>query len=303
MSNKIKGDKPTAGLFKTLGMLSELTPEQQALIKKLRIEGTHTAEEWLELLQEIVLYDTNNDAARKKLTNTMTLTGILAFISLFIIGGFPPILFLTLLLLLVLIVAAVLYYRLKGSDLPNLLRFYIFPLINVLKEESQAQAPLTIHAYLGKKVSEEFLVKEEANSNRGYPKVRTSHYEVPFLFVDTRLSDGSLLSIEMRDLIRKRRITKRNPRGKIKTKTKYKIKVNYEVRIGFPKKTYELTSTQAELVGNVADKAKVKFKENEKRNILNIRKRQIYTNISYVPDITFLLSVIADGYEKMRQSA
>ena len=63
------------------------------------------------------------------------------------------------------------------------------------------------------------------------------------------LVDGTRLRWSVTDRIRERQKTKRNPRGKIKSKTKYRKVTDVEVQLALKSKTYSVTRADAETDG------------------------------------------------------
>ena len=115
-----------------------------------------------------------------------------------------------------------------------------------------------------------------------YYKIIESFYVDPWFEGTTVLADHSKLQWSIVDRIRERKKTKRNPRGKIKTKTKYTRKTEVEVKVALPDKRYAVSEGQsAEHAG--------------KRNVMKFQRVLKTNNLDPIePDV--LMELIAEAY-------
>lgn len=252
-----------------------LTPTQRRVLSERRLSGRYTAEQWLGLLERIAELDRQADAARKR-CGLLAIIGIVAaFLGLMFLVpllsgvGAPDWLvgILALLLLGLPIVCGVLYFTLRGRDLPNNLRELIYPLLCVLREDVAPNTPLELEADLrGGMVKDKRT--DEQNLSRGrlrYPKILETHYLDPWLSGAAALADGSTLRWKVADRIRVRRITKRTARGKVKTKYKHKSKRLLEVSLGLRHKSYQIKTEPA-------TDQQVQVRPGERRDALRLTK-------------------------------
>ena len=75
---------------KALKIRKGFTVEQQLFAKEQKLDGEHTAAEWIDFLEEIAEFDSYVDAARKKTSTIMTVLivlSILSFIGTLVSGG------------------------------------------------------------------------------------------------------------------------------------------------------------------------------------------------------------------------
>jgi uncharacterized membrane protein YkoI len=103
------------------------------------------------------------------------------------------------------------------------------------------------------------------------------------------LVDGSKLWWSVSDTIRERKKTKRNPRGKYKTKTKYSKKTEVDVELGLRRKLYELDAATAD--GEVTS--------DQKRSTVRV-SRKLKTDSLDPVDPRSLIDLIADVYRSAR---
>jgi hypothetical protein len=134
--------------------------------------------------------------------------------------------------------------RRRGAFSPRLGEV-VAPLLAILREDMAPGAPVTLRLDLRggtldqKRVSRQVL---PSPSGRGAPQITESRYEDAWLAGTAELADGSRLELAIVDQIRKRDITRRNRRGKLKTKAKYKVKACVDVQVAFPDDYAPLTA-------------------------------------------------------------
>jgi hypothetical protein len=113
-------------------------------------------------------------------------------------------------------------------------------------------------------------------------------YVDPWMSAEALLVDGTKLSWSITDSIRERKKTKRNARGKYKTKTKHLKKTDLEVSLRLRKKTYDLTTPgDAEVTSDA------------KRNVV-VMERQIRTPSLDPIDPRALIDLVANVYRNAR---
>ncbi len=141
------------------------------------------------------------------------------------------------------VTAAVLWNRLRSLDLSNNLRVFALPVLALLSEDMEPSQPVQIRLDLSPCTAKSKLTeKTEPYSSGAYYKIIDSFYLDPWMEGSAALADGSRLSWTITDRIRERKKTKRNPRGKIKTKTKHSKKSVMNVRVELPSGSYAVES-------------------------------------------------------------
>ena len=168
-------------------------------------------------------------------------------------------------------IALTIYLTLRKNNVPNLLREFLVPLLAVLRQDVPAREPLHLDLDLtglsDEKQTEPPSHAKDYSRTSGYPKIRETYYADPWLFGTTQFVDGARVKWEITDRVRKRKITKRNPRGKIKTKHKYKTKRRIDVRLQAPATHYALDGNKG-----VGSDVTIRVKPGTKRNGINARR-------------------------------
>ena len=275
--------------FKIYGSLDA---EQKSFLTRKQLTGDHTASQWLALLGNVAAYDRQADAMRKSAGWGLAIFGVLT-----IIGGiiYP---WLALLFALLCIGSLVLFTTLRGRDVPNNLRLFILPLLAVLREDMERDAPLHLELELKGNLLKEKLLRSEELVTSGYPRILENFYQDRWMLGRGELADGSSLEWTITDDIRERKITKLSQRGKIKVKTKYKMRRMLEVRVGLRNDEYALAASAASSGKGKTDR--IAIKEGEKRNVLKLRRILVYNDPKSMLKLTDFMDLLAGAYRRVQ---
>lgn len=265
-----------------------LSAEQKEIIANKRAEAERTPAAWCVMLGELAAFDEVGDAGRKRAGWGCGISILLTIVLLIV---FAPLAALT---VIATIVFAVMFFRLKKRDIPNSLRESLLPLVVVLREDMESDASLSLRFDLREPTRRE-NVKRENKGAGGYPRVEESFYENAWMSGSGALADGTTLEWSVTDGIRERKVTKRNPRGKIKTKTKYKVLRMLEMRVALRTDAYALQPA------NVPQGAlRMATKEGEKRNVVKLRRRMISTGAPFPTfDVRDFIDTLAGAYRRV----
>lgn len=239
---------------------SELTEEQKRILRNKKLEANRPPAALLELLGPLADYDRDADRARSRLGWTAIVfclvTVAAAFGALQLGFSIASIVALALLAAAA-ITAIVLWSRLISLDLSNNLRAFALPVLALLSEDMEPSEAVRIRLDLSSCTAKEKLTsKSEPYRSGAYHKVVDTFYLDPWMEGEAVLADGSRLSWSVTDRIREQNKTKRNPRGKIKTKKKHTKKSVMNVRVELPGGSYEVAAPgQADV--NVGSKRNV----------------------------------------------
>lgn len=222
-----------------------LNAEQKQILVDKRIDASRPVDELLTLMKPLAACDTLADKARTKfgcsfaLAIVVTIFGGIFLLNVGgIVGGIVG-----LLLVAVTITLGYFYFWMKKIDISNNFRQFVLPVLSVFREDIDASKPVTIKLDLSSPTHKSKQQSESAPYSKGvYHKVIDCIYRDPWMTAEAVLVDGTKLSWSVTDVIRERKKTKRNPRGKYKTKTKYSKKTNLEVTVGLRKKMYDVTA-------------------------------------------------------------
>jgi hypothetical protein len=283
---------------KTLAALNAMTPEQRSVLKAKRLEGSFTPPAALALLKPVGEFDRMSDKSRTGIGCWSAVFFILAFVCLIVTANGVLPWFLGVPLILGLFGAFVFFLvtviRLSKVDLSNNFRQIALPFFAILKEdmekgeEMQVKLDLTSPTHKTKKTGE-----SDAYALGFYHKVIDHYYRDPWFEGSAWLADGSSVSWAVVEEITESHRTKRNARGKYKTKTKYRKICHLAVDVSLPKKEYSVAAQDATI------DAKVKVKGGEKRTTLRLsRKVKIKANEPW--DVRSLVELVAEAFRRAR---
>jgi hypothetical protein len=156
--------------------------------------------------------------------------------------------------------------------------------LTIFREDFDAARPIHLRMSLDKPITKAKKTAETPPYKKGiYHKIIDTTYVDHWMTATAVLVDGTKLSWDVKDEIRERKKTKKNPRNKYKTKVK---KTDIEVEVGLRKKTYAL--------GAPAEGA---MSSDEKRNKVRV-EREIRTDSLDPLSPKALIDVVADVYRK-----
>ncbi|AZZ89719.1 hypothetical protein EUZ85_02950 [Hahella sp. KA22] len=239
------------------------TPELEKYFREVRrtkkLTGERSIDEWLECLRFIAARDKGGDKLRKRVAIAMALW-IVGFI-LSLVVEFPPA---AAGFAVIFIINLIIFFALQSKDVPNRLRDSVLPLLTILRQDTEANARLTLNVDL---VGPELVSKRtDHRTLGGGPRIEQSIFRDPWFRGSLGLADNSILTWEVLDVVRRRKIRKRNRRGKTKTKTKYKIKTRMDISLSYKNDRYQAQ------VSSGATAPQVK-KEGERRSVLRCRRQ------------------------------
>ena len=211
-----------------------------SMVAEKKISGQWPLSQLFSVFDTLTEYDVQIEAKLAKFKKFAIIGFIVAVISgvLSIIAGNanPTFLALTIPLLVIAlvggIVGLVLMFRYKKMDLRNEFREYLRPLLENLQDDLKKDTPVSLELSLDPVEQKQFSKGRSDQYSVGvYHKCYDYYFERDFLNVKLRLTDGNRLMLTGTELLIKTSKTKRNPRGKIKTKTKYKKRVGFDARL------------------------------------------------------------------------
>lgn len=261
-----------------------LSPEQKSILRNKRLKLNRPIDELLALLKPLAGCDAMADKSRTRLGCSFAVAIALTIAAAFALGAVAA-----LVMLAVTIALGYFYFWTKRIDVSNNFRQFAIPVLTVFREDIDAGHPVHLELDLAAPTAPSKKQLEKKPYKQGaYHKVIETHYLDPWMSAEARLVDGTKLSWRVTDSIRERKKTKRNARGKYKTKTKYRKKTDLEVRLGLRKKTYDVTA--------VAD---ADVTSGAKRNVV-VREQEIRSASLDPTDPRALIDLIADVYRNAR---
>lgn len=248
----------------------KLNDEEKEILKSKQLSGRHSIREWYRKLSHIAVMDAYADKSRQGLQIILVLLAFPAFFIIIFTLNEPGVVSFTLLLLIAALFGFTLYlYRtFNRIDIGNQLRFFIIPMLRILSNKVHKKHRVDMEIKLALSNDKNFLVDEHEDkspSDLRFLRIKTNHYQFPWLRVKVPLADGALLSWENEDLVRERILVKQR---KGKRKSKHKIKHICRIQLMLPKSRYRLLEPTDE---------EIKIQESQKFYMLNI-KGKVKTN-------------------------
>lgn len=284
------------GVFKAW---SALTPEQRAVLDHKVVDGEYPPRALIDMLRPIAAFDKKSDKVRVAIGCTGAIFVVIA--GIFICANpFNGAVSWVLAAICALIATAliVLVTKLSNRDLSNNFRLVALPFFAVLQEDMEPGEKARVHLDLSSPTAKDKLVRTGEPYERGaYYKVVDSLFEDEWFHGSAKLADGSTLHWEITEQVTESKRTKRNSRGKHKTKTKYHKRVHISVDVALPSKSYAVDAVS----GSEID-AKVRAKEGDKRTTLHVARRlKVKSNDPIHPRV--FLELIAEAYRRARPAA
>jgi hypothetical protein len=232
-------------LIETYRAYRALTPEQRRLLKEKRVTGERTPAQWLGLLAGLAAYDRQADAVRTWTTIAMIGAPLLVLFGVLFGGialGYESLAF-PVAFGLALVTAAplvVLFFALRATDLAIQLREVVVPLVSLIGEDLRANATLRLGLDLrGGAAKDKLSATPPARKERGRA-IRERVFRDPWMTGAVTLRDGARLRWRVTDEVREYRISRRNARGKTKTKTKFRVDSRVLAALDLPAARYRL---------------------------------------------------------------
>jgi len=225
-----------------------LSPEQKQILARKQLEIDRPVDELLALLKPLAACDTMANKAQTRFGCTfgllvvVTVVGAILFSNL----GWSPVTLAAIVLCIAATVAAAWFWIwLRSVDVSNNLRSFVVPILALFREDIDPKTPVHLRLDLTQPTTAPKKTGESAPYKHGaYYKIVDTTYVDPWMSADTVLVDGTKLSWSVTDRIRERKKTKRNPRGKIKSKAKYRKITDLDVQLGLKTNTYAVADAK-----------------------------------------------------------
>lgn len=275
----------------TLRQFKRLSPDQKALIKKKKYQGTKTIPEWIEFLAKPCKIDRKSEEVAKFYGNITLGLLIAAAITLPAAHYLTPYLFIaTGVLGLVAIIFFIQQRRFKRLQVRNHLRTVLLPMLILLKEDVKSNHTVSLQLDLTKLKTPARMIKHIRPTSKYYPKIETRIFQAPWLIGRLKLMDGTGFKWQVDEALRVRRITKRGRvSGKIKTKLKKKTKHTLDLRASFPKANFKRKPYS---------ERGVQYSESASHHVVRLKLKARGTGESDLP-VSFVLQGFSNAYKLM----
>lgn len=261
-----------------------LNAEQKGILRDKRLELNRPIDELLSLLRPLAACDAMVDKSRTRLGCMFGVAIVVTIVLAFAVGAIAAAVMLAVTLAL-----GFFYFWMRKIDVSNNFRQFALPVLTVFKEDIDAAHPVRLQLDLASPTVASKKQGEKPPYKAGaYHKVIESTYLDSWMSVEALLVDGTKLSWSVSDSIRERKKTKRNARGKYKTKTKYTKKTSLEVTLRLRKKTYDVTAP-----------ADAEITSDAKRNVV-VMERELRSDSLEPTDPRALIDLVAGVYRQAR---
>jgi hypothetical protein len=281
---------------------SSLPAEQQQFLRDKRVESTWTPVQWLGFLGSLADWDARADATRGKTGRKLWMTilfGILVVVAVSIVLSPIDGAVLAVILVVAVVVLTRAWRSARKLDLPGEQLRFAATIVNVLAEDV---APTTTGLYvrldLRGATHDSKKTQVTPQYRRGpYHKCVDTFYVDPWFSGSATLVDEANLYWHVVDRTRSSKRTKRNPRGKIKTKTKVKKTTFLQVGLQLPAKNYAVHQQGEAVTPDGAGGAtKVKVKPAESRANIKLTRTMKSAGGKGLADPQELVALMADAY-------
>jgi len=212
---------------KPLNTLADLTPAARQAIETKKISGSWNAKALLKLLGELQRWDLGVEERKKAAHKRVIGSGIAMVVSVFALFAFIIFEFwyIGLPITIGLIVFFVMSLRaekaLKAVDVPDEYRTIIRPLLRQLSQDIDPNEKVRVECDLAGTTESKAKGTKDIGK-RSYQSAKLTVYEDPLCHLRLPLLDGTEAVFSIDNTTHKVVGTKRNSRGKTKTKTKWK---------------------------------------------------------------------------------
>jgi hypothetical protein len=276
-----------------------LTADQRAVVRDKVVEGDRTPDAWLELLAPLAAFDADTDRARGRAGGWLAGVAIIGFILAIVAVAIEPIAGAAV-AAAVIVVCVVLwsaYRRAKKMDLADAPLAFTVPLIPILREDADPDEPVHMRLDLGGyQAGGKQKGQSEPYKKGSYYKIVDTYFEDPWLDGHIRFVDGTDLRFNVTDQVTSQRKTKRNPRGKIKTKTKVKKRTTIQLVAAFPAKNYKQGEAKAAAPEGVR---KERVQPGDGRTTVRLASVAKLTGTDSAVDPRMFIDLVARAYQKV----
>lgn len=282
-----------------------LDPKQKEFIKTGQRIFLNKPQELLTFLKPLASFDKDCDGARRQCGIILVVVFVCGFFGIILnandilSGSFFSVL--STLGSITFFAALISYFILNKINIDNNLREFVVPVINAVSQDMAAADKIRVKLDLRGKCIVAKKLKEHKDDPGwfSYPKVTTTTYKDNWLDGSAMLYDGSKLFFSVTDVVTKVQRTKKNFRGKVKSKTKMKIKHQIKVGMGLKQKNYQFVpNAQLQEAGD-----RLKQKAGRNRSIVSLTRVEKSNKIDETLDPVSMLSLLGKILMSARPAA
>jgi len=212
---------------KPLNTLADLTPAARQAIETRKISGSWSAKALLKLLGELQRWDLGVEERKKSAHKRVIFSCIAMVVSIFLLLVFISFdlwyigVALTIGLVVFFVMSLRAKYALKAVDVPDEYRTIIRPLLRQLSQDIDPNEKVRVECDLAGTTESKAKGTKDIGKY-SYQSAKLTVYEDPLCHLRLTLLDGTEAVFSIDNTTHKVVGTKRNSRGKTKTKTKWK---------------------------------------------------------------------------------
>ncbi len=253
-------------------MAGEGSVSVNAALSGKMIKGAWTLKRLIYLLDSLAKYDMQVEKKRKKSGWTAALffiTSVAGGIT-WLIYEIDAIGYAAIFFALLFVFFLISYYGYSKKDIPNDFREYLIPLLKLLSGDIKDKSKIALKMDIAQLQNKEYSKGAQALPLRGpYYDITSERFERKLMTLAIHLRDGNRLLMERFESLTVVNKSKKNPRGKTKTKTKYKRTVSTQVRLAVNPRVYSVRKTASDAGG-----VSVSVKPGRKRIALDLKFRE-----------------------------
>jgi hypothetical protein len=276
-----------------------LTADHRTVVREKVVEGDRSPDDWLALLAPLAVFDAETDKARRRAGGWLAAVIIIGIILTIVGLAVAPIAGAAIGVATIVlgVVLWSVYRQTKKMDLANGPLAFAVPLMPILREDVDPEEPVHLRLDLaGYRAHGKDKGKSEPYKRGAYHKIVDTFYEDPWLAGHARFVDGTDLQFNVTDVVISQRKTKRNPRGKVKTKTKIKKKTTIQLVAGFPAKNYKQGEAKAAAPEGMR---KEKVQPGEARTTVRLASVAKLAGGDAAADPRMLIDLVARAYQQI----
>jgi hypothetical protein len=278
-------------MFAAFRALQQLSRTQREAIESKEVSGAYPTALLLDNVRALSEFDRVADKWRRTATIALPILAVASVFTFVISMSASKLLLpIPIALLVIAIPIAVSLFRLRRLDISDNVRGVALPFLAILKQDVASTQRVRVRLDLALPTD----VRKRTNTLPAYAR-GAYHKVVDTLFVDrwfegsARLADGTVLRWHVQDDVRESKRTKRNARGKYKTKTRHYKRTRVAVTVSFPAKRYAVSE-----VPGIAGQ-KVSVRRDTKRCTIKLSRKVKLKSLDPI-DPRLLIDAISTAY-------
>lgn len=250
-------------------MAGEGSVSVNAALSGKMVKGAWTLKRLLYLLDSLAKYDMQVEKKREKSgwTAALFFTASVAGGITWIIYEIDAIGYAAIFSALLFVLFLVSYNGYLKKELPDDFRDYLIPLLKLLSGDIKEKSKIALKMDIAQLQKQEYSKGAQALPLHGpYYDITSERFERKLMTLAIHLRDGNRLLMERFESLTVVNKSKKNPRGKHKTKTKYKRAVSTRVKLAVNPRVYSVRKTASDAGGE-----RVSVKPGRKRMALDLK--------------------------------